>query len=339
MCAPGPGRAFRRGYRHLDARAEAPRSRTRSQPPRRRVASVEIVEKPNFAGGPPWPLAKQRSSTKALLSTVVEPAPSLVGCVSASLVGRGIRLRRRRCAEGLQRGVRAPIRRALHETATIPLRFTLRRVPTNPQRARPRDTNHRLQASLVLDRAVLRRRRLPGQPCQQITLWNVSEGRRVASGPRFSHASSADFSPDGTLLAVKNTSGDVLVLSVPDLEEVSRLSGAGLGEGTPVRFAEDGKHIVDATWDGALMVRDALDGSLAWSETGESVFRLERSRDRAVWTYDRASWPVVRAQMAVRRARARTDRLLRRSVLGRALRRRQPRRRHQLRAGGLRATG
>lgn len=122
---------------------------------------------------------------------------------------------------------------------------------------------------------------------EQITLWNVSQGRRVASAPRFSHPSSADFSPDGTLLAVKNTSGDVLVLSVPDLEAVSRLSGARLGEGTPVRFAEDGEHIVDATWGGALMVRDALDGSLAWSETGGSVFRLERSRDRAVWTYDR----------------------------------------------------
>lgn len=122
---------------------------------------------------------------------------------------------------------------------------------------------------------------------QQITLWNVSTGRRVASA-RFSHASSADFSPDGTLLAVKNTSGEVLVLSVPELADVSRLSGAGFEEGTPVRFAEDGQHIVDATRDGALMVRDALDGSLEWAETGASVFRLERSRDRGVWTYDRA---------------------------------------------------
>jgi WD40 repeat protein len=131
---------------------------------------------------------------------------------------------------------------------------------------------------------------------QRITLWSVWEGRAVTSGPRFAHASSADFSPDGNLLAVKNTSGDVLVLSVPGLEEVSRLSGAALGEGTPVRFAEDGKHIVDSTRGGVLMIRDALDGSLAWSEKGESVFRLERSRDRAVWTYDRRQlyvrrWP------------------------------------------------
>ncbi|MDA0183214.1 WD40 repeat domain-containing protein [Solirubrobacter phytolaccae] len=121
---------------------------------------------------------------------------------------------------------------------------------------------------------------------ERIILWDVSERRRTASA-RFSHASSADFSPDGTLLAVKNTSGDVLVLSVPDLEEVTRLSGARLGEGTPVRFAADGTHIVDATWGGALMIRSALDGTLAWSEMGDRIFRLERSRDRAVWTYDR----------------------------------------------------
>ena len=123
---------------------------------------------------------------------------------------------------------------------------------------------------------------------ERITLWNVYAGHAARSAPRFSHPASADFSPDGTLLAVKNTSGDVLVLSVPDLEEVSRLSGAGLGEGTPIRFAADGKHIVDATRGGALMVRDPFDGSLAWSETGDWIFRLERSRDRAVWTYDRS---------------------------------------------------
>ena len=118
-------------------------------------------------------------------------------------------------------------------------------------------------------------------------LWHVLDRRPIASGPRFSHASSADFSPDGTLLAVKNTTGDVLVLSVPDLDEVSRLSGRELGEGTPIRFADDGKYIVDGNWGGALMVRDPISGALAWSERGESVFRLERSADRAVWTYDR----------------------------------------------------
>ncbi|MDA0167900.1 WD40 repeat domain-containing protein [Solirubrobacter taibaiensis] len=130
----------------------------------------------------------------------------------------------------------------------------------------------------------------------RISLWDVSDRRRVASGPRFPHASSADFSPDGTLLAVKNTTGDVLVLSIPGFDEISRLSGRDLGEGTPIRFAEDGKYIVDATWGGALMVRDPISGALAWSERGASVFRLERSRDRAVWTYDRnqlyvRSWP------------------------------------------------
>ena len=52
---------------------------------------------------------------------------------------------------------------------------------------------------------------------QRITLWNVYAGRAARSAPRFSHPASADFSPDGKLLVVKNTSGDVLLLSVPDL--------------------------------------------------------------------------------------------------------------------------
>lgn len=120
----------------------------------------------------------------------------------------------------------------------------------------------------------------------RITLWSVSKGRRVASGPWFPDPSSADFSPDGALLAVKNTSGDVLVLSVPDLEVVSRLS-AGLGEGTAVRFAENGRHVVDGSWGGVLMVRDAIDGSTVWAERDASVFRLTCTRDRSTWAYDR----------------------------------------------------
>ena len=113
-------------------------------------------------------------------------------------------------------------------------------------------------------------------------LWRVLDRRPIASGPRFSHASSADFSPDGTLLAVKNTTGDVLVLSVPDLDEVSRLSGRELGEGTPIRFADDGKYIVDGNWGGALMVRDPISGALAWSSGAKAssvsnVLKTERS--------------------------------------------------------------
>src|SRR4051812_10254574 len=127
-------------------------------------------------------------------------------------------------------------------------------------------------------------------------LWDVATGRRVASGPLFPHPSSADFSPDGTMLAVKDTSGQVLVMRVPDLEEVSRLSGAGIGEGTPIRFSWDSQHIIDANWGGTLMVRDPVDGSTLWREAGHSIFRLACTRDRTTWIYDRGqtlarTWP------------------------------------------------
>ena len=121
----------------------------------------------------------------------------------------------------------------------------------------------------------------------RVTLWNVPAARRVASGRPISHPSSADFSPDGTRLAVKSTSGDVVVLSVPELEVVARLSGAGVGEGTPIRFSGDGAHLVDASWGGVLMVRDPVEGSTAWVEEGPAIFRLACTRDRLTWAYDR----------------------------------------------------
>jgi hypothetical protein len=101
---------------------------------------------------------------------------------------------------------------------------------------------------------------------------------------------------------VKNTSGDVVVLDVPSLEVVSRLPGKG--EGTPVRFAADGDHLVDATWGGTLAVRE-LDGTTTWAEDGHNIFRLACTRDRGTWIYDPGA--DTRAQMAVRRARGRTS--------------------------------
>lgn len=122
---------------------------------------------------------------------------------------------------------------------------------------------------------------------RRIALWDVLEGKRVAAAPQFSNPVSADFSPDGALLAIKNTSGDVLVLAVPDLSVAARLSGAGIGEGAGIRFTADGRHLVDASWTGILMVRDAIDGSIVWAEKGPSVSRLVCTRDRMTWAYDR----------------------------------------------------
>lgn len=122
---------------------------------------------------------------------------------------------------------------------------------------------------------------------KRITLWDVVARRRVATGPPMANAASVDFSPDGQLLAAKNTSGDVIVMGVPDLEERARLAGRGFGEGTDIRFAPDSRHLVDGSWSGLLTVRDGETGAVTWQEPGSSIFRLASTLDRRTWAYDR----------------------------------------------------
>jgi len=128
---------------------------------------------------------------------------------------------------------------------------------------------------------------------KRITLWDVAARARIATGPPLQQAAAVDFSPDGRLLAAKNTSGQILVMAVPDLDERARFSGRGFGEGTDIFFAPDGRHLVDGTWSGLLTVRDALTGDIVWQETGADIFTLACTRDRRTWLYHRTGGDVV----------------------------------------------
>jgi WD40 repeat protein len=112
----------------------------------------------------------------------------------------------------------------------------------------------------------------------------VETRKRVAKGPPLSQASSVDFDAGGHLLAAKNTSGDILVMELPELNEVARFSGHEFGEGTEIHFASGGE-IVHGTWSGLLVARDALTGAVMWQEQGNDIFELCRTRDRQTWAY------------------------------------------------------
>lgn len=67
---------------------------------------------------------------------------------------------------------------------------------------------------------------------KRITVWDVAARTRLGVGPELSHASHAEFAPDGCRAVVKNTSGEIVVFDVASLDELSRFSGTGHGEGT-----------------------------------------------------------------------------------------------------------
>src|SRR5215207_6835159 len=97
---------------------------------------------------------------------------------------------------------------------------------------------------------------------KRITLWSVAQRARIAKGPPLQNASSIDFAPGGRDVVAKNTRGDLLFMEVPTLDEKAHFSGHGFGDGTDIRFAPHGRHLIDGSWSGQLTVRDAATGDV-----------------------------------------------------------------------------
>jgi WD40 repeat protein len=135
---------------------------------------------------------------------------------------------------------------------------------------------------------------------KRVTVWDVAARTRVGSVHPFPHEASIDVSPNGERLVVKNTLGDVVVLDVESLSEELRLSGVAYGEGSPVRFSPCGEFVIDGSWNGDLLVRDAASGEVVLHESGGSITSIACSADRSHWLYTRAGagcvtrrWPFM----------------------------------------------
>jgi WD40 repeat protein len=132
-----------------------------------------------------------------------------------------------------------------------------------------------------------------------VDLWDVATRTRAARGHPFTHPSHVDFSPDGTRLAVKSTSGEIVVLDALTLDLVARHNDPPLYTGAEVLFSPCGEYLIDGSWTGVLFVRDALTGDVVHRERfGTMVQHLACSGNRSRWAlsaYDALttirSWP------------------------------------------------
>lgn len=122
---------------------------------------------------------------------------------------------------------------------------------------------------------------------KRTSLWDVESRERIAGVLPLSNASDVDIAPDDGRVVVKNTSGDVAVYDAALSEELLRLPGRPWGEGSAIRFSPCGRFLVDGSWNGDLLVRDAVTGEIVFHERGEHVSPLACTRDRRVWVYVR----------------------------------------------------
>lgn len=102
---------------------------------------------------------------------------------------------------------------------------------------------------------------------REISLWDLRTGQKVWKSLPLPDSSSCAFSPDGSRIVVKNTSGAMAVLSTATGEKVSGFSCPPSEEGSNPLFSPDGRAIVEGDWDGNLNLRDASTGEVLSSRT------------------------------------------------------------------------
>ena len=130
---------------------------------------------------------------------------------------------------------------------------------------------------------------------RNVVVIDIRARQRAWTGHPLSDPSHAAFSPNAMELAVKATSGQIVILDPRSGEVLHDHKNQDEGEGSGIGLSPDGDKLVDGSWSGALTVRNARDGSIIKRETfpGEMITRVTHDQSRRTWLVEHS--PTVRS--------------------------------------------
>jgi len=120
---------------------------------------------------------------------------------------------------------------------------------------------------------------------RNVVVIDMHERVRVSTSHPLSHPSHASFSPNGEQLAVKSTSGKIVILD-PKSGSVTRdFNNQKEGEGSGVYFSSDGNELIDGSWDGFITIRHTNDGAIVMRQQhkGEMISNVSHDLARRLW--------------------------------------------------------
>lgn len=95
---------------------------------------------------------------------------------------------------------------------------------------------------------------------RDVWVWDLALRKKIVRAHPFANPSYAAFSPDRQHLAVKSTSGRIVIADARSGDTVVDFDNAGDGEGSNLLYSSCGEFIVDGSWGGRLSVRRASSG-------------------------------------------------------------------------------
>ena len=123
---------------------------------------------------------------------------------------------------------------------------------------------------------------------RDMAFWSLTARKKIAFAHPLKHPAFVDISPDGASFIVKNTSGSIRQISIPELQTLRSFEALSIDSaGCEVVFSPCGEYFIDGTWDGILCVRRLADGNPASIERqpGVMIVRLCTTIKRDVFAY------------------------------------------------------
>ncbi len=105
----------------------------------------------------------------------------------------------------------------------------------------------------------------------KVVMWNLETGAKEYAVTPLRNITRADFSLDGSQMALKNTYGQIATIDSATGEVLKNFSKSAIAEGTEIFFSPCGEYLIDGTWgdgngNGIFTVRESKTGKIALQE-------------------------------------------------------------------------